>query len=616
MISGDYQERRLYKRSILLLMKPSYTLKKGSKRIHHEHHVKLRGLLCKLVRQQSWVQASGVLSVLLKGTCKERSLQKNRFKYWVAMELIRHLETDAAAYRKGIERLYSIWMRKLHSWKNRPLKDKSAKLESILSVLTHYTTRVPSVVPPLVGVSGGQEVLRLLPNELTMSRRRSNAREDARSLLLAVESASDPLSNLVIGLTFYEDWYSTIPREMQLKNVVVETSMLIDLETVGYKGASAASRGNINVPVVDQQIHDHADLLWWDRNSHFPNFPNFSCAPATAYVLVRAVLSILGSSHSLLWQDPNSSAVDLHSSLSICHCNRLALPGLWQLLPLRCSSSEDMERLFSSRRLFDDTYKNALKHLLLAFRSAPPVTEAALLPLIQVLLLGDQIEEALVVLGDACNDSNSMLPFRLRAHISEWFYADDLDIIPVYVEDVLKKNPACRYSLAKLISLHQKGGYAAERLVEMIGLHLEATYPGHNIWWEFASCLLKLSWCEEDGASMCMDGDEVARKQRDVRISRIPIMFKGKSGKTWKLRCKWWLNRHFSKNILASEISAGDLKLIAYKAACACHLYGKASEYFAKVNTYLEGHDDKTLLTFLNMHTRSSIGFYSKFIRK
>ena len=46
---------------------------------------------------------------------------------------------------------------------------------------------------------------------------------------------------------------------------------------------------------------------------------------------------------------------------------------------------------------------------------------------------------------------------RLRAHISEWFYADDLDIIPVYVEDVLKKNPACRYSLAKLISLHQKG---------------------------------------------------------------------------------------------------------------------------------------------------------------
>ena len=90
----------------------------------------------------------------------------------------------------------------------------------------------------------------------------------------------------------------------------------------------------------------------------------------------------------------------------------------------------------------------------------------------------------------------------------------------------------------------------------------------------------------------------------------------------------------FNEAGLKFVIWAGDLKLIAYKAACASHLYGKASEYFtkvntyleghddktvlhfAKVNTYLEGHDDKTLLTFLHMHTRSSIGFYSKFIRK
>ena len=82
-ISGDDQDRRIYKRSRLLLIKPSYTLKQGSKSIQDEHRVKLRGLLYKLVRQQNWLEASGVLSVLLKGTCKERSLQNNRFKYWV-----------------------------------------------------------------------------------------------------------------------------------------------------------------------------------------------------------------------------------------------------------------------------------------------------------------------------------------------------------------------------------------------------------------------------------------------------------------------------------------------------------------------------------------------------
>jgi len=38
------------------------------------------------------------------------------------MELIRHVESDKAAYQKGIERLYGTWMGKLHSWKNKPLK--------------------------------------------------------------------------------------------------------------------------------------------------------------------------------------------------------------------------------------------------------------------------------------------------------------------------------------------------------------------------------------------------------------------------------------------------------------------------------------------------------------
>ena len=90
-------------------------------------------------------------------------------------------------------------------------------------------------------------------------------------------------------------------------------------------------------------------------------------------------------------------------------------------------------------------------------------------------------------------------------------------------------------------------------------MHLEATYSGYNTWSEFASCLLQISRCEEDRASMCVDGDEADSKESyGATFSRIPDMFvRGISGKTWKLRCKWWLNRHFSKETLAFEMSAG-----------------------------------------------------------
>jgi len=40
----------------------------------------------------------------------------------VAMEVLRHVETDVVTYSKEIEKLYSTWMGKIHSWKNKPLK--------------------------------------------------------------------------------------------------------------------------------------------------------------------------------------------------------------------------------------------------------------------------------------------------------------------------------------------------------------------------------------------------------------------------------------------------------------------------------------------------------------
>lgn len=624
-ISGDNLERKkLHKRLMLLLTKPSYTLALGFMNARHENRIKLRYLLRKLVRQQNWVETSGVLSTLLKGTCKEGSLQNNRMKYWVAMEVLRHVETDVAAYSKEIEKLYSTWMGKIHSWKNKPLKDKYAKLESILSVLAHSTTSMPGVVPAAAGVLASQEVLRVIPDEQTLLKKLSNAREDARSLTLERESANDPVTNLVIGLTFYEDWYYSVPKEMQLKNLD-DWCMPMDSETVGHNYSEEVEDMKWDDAASIYETHSnldyHSETSVVNNKDNDGNFGN--CRSGEAYGANLPVVPHQEIQAQGFYANSIETSTDIEGSVQD-HYDKMQVSsvfnvhGMQSLLPIRLPSSEDMVDVLSCYgRSFDGTYKNALKHLQLAFESASPVSEAALLPMIQLLLLGDKTKEALVVLDKSCSKSKSMFPFRLRAHLWECFYANDSDKLLDYLEDVLKKDPACRYSLARLVSLHQKGDYVPERLVEMMALHLEATYPDYNTWRQFASCLLRISWCEEDRASTCVDGDEAnCKKSYGVSFSRIPDMFvRGLSGKTWKLRCKWWLNRHFSKETLASDMSAGDLQLMTYKAACASHLYGKQFQYVTKVDTFLN-EQDKTLSTCLHLHIRNSTGFYPSLVRK
>lgn len=93
----------------------------------------------------------------------------------------------------------------------------------------------------------------------------------------------------------------------------------------------------------------------------------------------------------------------------------------------------------------------------------------------------------------------------------------------------------------------------------MIALHLDATNADYNIWREYAMCFLKLSQYEEDRMSVCLNGNESGHKPRySVSFNKTPKIFiKGQSGKSWKLRCRWWSTRHFSHDILASETAAG-----------------------------------------------------------
>lgn len=204
---------------------------------------------------------------------------------------------------------------------------------------------------------------------------------------------------------------------------------------------------------------------------------------------------------------------------------------------------------------------------------------------------------------------------RLRASLLQQFDCNNKPVFSTCLEDILKKDPTCSNSLEKLVRLHQNDDYSSESLLEMIALHLDATNADYNIWREYAMCFLKLSQYEEDRMSVCLNGNEGGHKPRySVSFNKTPKIFiKGQSGKSWKLRCRWWSTRHFSHDILASETAAGDLELLTYKAASAVHMYGSEFYYVVDVRSCLEEENERELLNFLQMHIRNSVGIYSNF---
>ncbi|KAL5979175.1 hypothetical protein ACLOJK_019073 [Asimina triloba] len=157
------------------------------------------------------------------------------------------------------------------------------------------------------------------------------------------------------------------------------------------------------------------------------------------------------------------------------------------------------------------------------------------------------------------------------------------------------------------------GIYNVELLVGMIALHLDATYATCDIWGEFASCFLELEALtrfpyEDDQMSTNREMDDDNSMQMRFSPNRIPKLFaKAQEIKMWRLRCRWWATRHFSKNACLLEKQAGDWQLLTFKAACASHLYDEKFEYAASVYNILEEENDTGRLSFLQMHFGRSI---------
>ena len=133
------------------------------------------------------------------------------------------------------------------------------------------------------------------------------------------------------------------------------------------------------------------------------------------------------------------------------------------------------------------------------------------------------------------------------------------------------------------------GDYSLVSLLEMIALHLDATDAEYNTWKVFSSCFLRLSSYEEDCMSSCPIQNEDGHKQH-FPLNKTPKIFTdGISGKSWRLRCRWWLTRHFSNSKLESEIEAGIYFLVFNLIYYKCKIYTISIIQSWKVygNTYL-----------------------------
>ncbi|KAI4374689.1 hypothetical protein MLD38_012654 [Melastoma candidum] len=565
------------KRIMLLLTKPSYAMKQKSESLRSYHRRRLRFLLSRLIREQNWVEACGVLSVYLTATVKDRSPENNRFKYTALFTLLQHMTPNAIASSR-VQKTYDIWMRRIGCSKNASSQDRlTVHLEFVLFCLEEGDI--------------------------------DEAHQAAMTLLQDKRIVKNPLAHLVLGLTYYKLWYTRIPEVMKRR---------IDSQQGDASGWLEALKHISNTSVVHNTICNKKDLaahgggsdssVMTDKRAITASQPsakieNGEEMPAQAPVKVP-VRFYLKSDENGETSSGKANLLD-HGGLSCLVTKLVALPT-W-LLPIQPPQDlrDDEDGMQLHQFLMDNHYKDALKNLLLAFDSSSTKLDA-LLPMIQLLLSGGRIDESLNVVDMACDGSDSVFPRRLKATLLEHLDPENSGALTVCYEDILQKDPTCRRTVERLVIMHKRETYGLQSLLDMISLHLDATSGDSNVWKELAECFLKVSHIDQN----CMSANRGPSVCLNVTQGHLPH---GYLGKRWELRHRWWLSGHFSNDILNQESVAGDLELLCYKAACAAHMYGEKIEYVKVALKILAQRNESNMLMALREHIRNSIRLHKFF---
>ncbi|GAU29662.1 hypothetical protein TSUD_53140 [Trifolium subterraneum] len=515
----------------LSLTRPSYVLGLCTKSLRAEHRKRLHYLVRKLVNRHDWVGASGVMSVYLKGTVNDTSPLKNRFKFWVLLELLKHLENHSMNSTR-IRNLYDIWAKKIGSMKTWPLESRYAvQLEFMLFYLMQGN------------VVGAYQLALVLEQE---------------------KVDIDPVSKMMMGLTFYELWYSSsIPDEFKWRDL----DQIEGQENSHTEGTSFSN--NVGQSEWHNSVQSHMADSQYQCNSDSSVMNNRQISKEIGFNKDMIVAMDVDANHKrekshhiiqpesfYMISDESQGIGDPSSNIRVFTQHDLYALGrvdLW--LPLRFSDGNNLVEI-----KVNNYYNDAVKYLHQALdstsaASALSVASAALLPLVQLLLIGGQVDDAITLLENQCNSSHSVLPISaeskvcaqdqrcaetdvnieripevdqkllikgvnqttipeerqrrhwqverwnrrhnwtserrcmsmnlmhpLRVALLEHFDRNNSLLLSSCYEDILKKDPTCRDSIAKLIRMHQIGEYSLESLLENIALHLDATDAEYNTW--------------------------------------------------------------------------------------------------------------------------------------
>uniref|UniRef100_A0A0E0DZS6 Uncharacterized protein n=1 Tax=Oryza meridionalis TaxID=40149 RepID=A0A0E0DZS6_9ORYZ len=534
---------------------------------------RLDRLLHELVRSHRWGDAAGVISALVSGTRHPESFEEIRSVFAVGMEIHRRLAENSgiqqntrSRYYLRTQKLYDVWMRRL-MWLPTCERKYMVKLELALFYLSQGCI---------------------------------DSAYNTTKNLIAKDGLKTPIVNLIHGLISYDNWYSGLPEDMQLE----EFDVYCESRTVSMATHHCDENGQ-------QDTSD--DNCSIDADSRSPGCSSKSSINNGNIDKQRKFPEKPGFVHSAREDDSVGSQVDekmVDTDFRSVFFNTANSPtcGLEKsLLPLRLKHSDGTPNAcFDSYWKYKSTpnafYQDAEKCLRVALYSTPPIM-AALLPLIQILLLGDKLKDALAELEKICHSSTTALPFRLRGRLLEYFDQNQVSIISSCYAEALRRDPTCTYSMERLTRLHRKGYYNTIELLEAIALHLDSVNGKPCIWEELVSCFLRLfsEWTTDYGDCMSCNVQGDATFTASSKFSCV--FFEQNTRETWKVRCTWWMNRHFSQSMFTSETLTGDCKLLASKAACACHLFGPEFEYVEAVESYLSGQkaDDEIALLSRNM---------------
>ncbi|KAG8094289.1 hypothetical protein GUJ93_ZPchr0012g19932 [Zizania palustris] len=502
---------------------------------------RLGRLLHELARTHQWRDAAGVFSTLVAGTRYPESFEETRSMFVVGMEIHRRLADDSgmqqgtrSRYYLRTQKLYDVWIRR-QIWLATCAEKHLVKLELALFYLSQGNI--------------------------------DNAYNTTRTLIAQNGLQTEPTLNLIHGLISYDKWYSGLPKDMQLEEFdVYSESCAVSMAThrSNEKGQKDSSDGSCSI----------------DVDSSLPGCSSESSINNSNIDKNIKIPKKSGSVHSVEEIDSFRSQVDekmVDTNFQSIFFNTSNIPtcGLEKsLLPLRLKHSDRSSNdCFDSYWTYKSTpnafYEDAEKCLRVALYSTPPVM-AALLPLIQILLLGDKLKDALAELEKICHSSTTALPFRLRGRLLEYFDQNQVSIISSCYAEALRIDPTCSYSMERLTKLHRKGYYNTIQLLDAITSHLDSVNGKPCIWEELVSCFLRLfSDCTSDYGD-CMS----CNVQRDATFTTSSnfscVFWEQHTRETWKVRCRWWMNHHFSHNICTSETLTGTCLFLKFS----YHQYG------------------------------------------